>query len=68
MLIGKQLTLDLFSNMSSLPIIVLITVFVGILAGSYPAFFMSSFKPVAVLKGKINSNNNILIQVLLFIP
>ena len=41
-----------------LPLLVALPIAVGLLAGSYPAFFLSSFKPISVLKGPINAGAN----------
>ncbi len=49
---GKELALHWNGSMIlSLLSIALIT---GLLSGSYPALFLSSFNPVAILKGKVN--------------
>ncbi|SFD01914.1 putative ABC transport system permease protein [Chitinophaga sp. CF118] len=52
-LAGKQMVLNLFAANWIFASLVLAAITVGLLAGSYPAFFLSSFEPVKVLKGKI---------------
>lgn len=51
---GKQLTLS--PSPVSLAIILGVTLFTGVIAGSYPALYLSGFNPAAVLKGKLNTS------------
>lgn len=52
----KTIYLDRFSHSWLIPIILLFGLIIGVLAGSYPAFFLSAFKPIAVLKGHLLAN------------
>lgn len=57
-LTGKNFGLTIFKNPVLLTGVFLLVFITGLLAGSYPAFFLSSFKPVAVLKGKFIVTKN----------
>ncbi|MGE5347834.1 MAG: ABC transporter permease, partial [Actinomycetota bacterium] len=65
-LLDVNLNLGLLSDWYVIPALILFSVFVGILAGSYPAFYMSSFNPYEVLKGtmKTSSRNTNLRRIL----
>lgn len=53
---GKQIVLNPLDNGFIVLAFLFITFFVGVLAGTYPAFFLSGFQPTLVLKGKFISN------------
>lgn len=52
-LLGSHAHLGLFSNWYTIPVLIIFSVIVGLLAGIYPAFYLSSFAPVKVLRGKV---------------
>jgi putative ABC transport system permease protein len=52
---SKALTIQSLLNVRIFPLLLALPFVVGLLAGSYPAFFLSSFQPIQVLKGKINA-------------
>jgi putative ABC transport system permease protein len=53
-----QLELNLLSNPLLLPLIVGLIIVVGVISGSYPAFYLASFNPVKVLKGSSQSKGH----------
>ena len=52
-LVERQLDMRLIYDLNLIPNLAIMVFLLGIISGSYPALFMSSLQPVAVLKGKI---------------
>ena len=62
-----DLSFSLFSSWINLPAMIIITVMIGIIAGSYPSFVLSSFKPVAVLSGLHKGSRKSLLRSILVV-
>jgi len=50
---GKHITLSFLEDRTLFAGFLAMALLTGLIAGSYPAFYLSSFNPVAVLKGKL---------------
>lgn len=58
-LLNKHLTLNFSENLFLYIGLALLSLFVGIISGAYPAVFLSSFRPVDVLKGEFKMGSQI---------
>ncbi|NJK85818.1 MAG: FtsX-like permease family protein [Bacteroidales bacterium] len=60
-----HLQLNFFSSWYIVPLLIFLAIAVGILAGSYPSFYLSSFNPVSIIAGfKKGSKKSVLRSVL----
>ena len=50
---SMRLTLDFFNNLGLWFFLGGLFAFIGLISGSYPAFYVSSFEPSAILRGKL---------------
>jgi putative ABC transport system permease protein len=55
--IRRDLSLDFINNLYTIPLLIIFILIVGLLAGSYPAFYLSSFQPVQVIKPSYSGKN-----------
>jgi len=66
-LVEKDLSLDIMRDPAVLLGISGLTIVTGVISGSYPALFLSSFKPVKVLKGTAVSSRGFLRKALVIV-
>jgi putative ABC transport system permease protein len=57
-LAGKEISSGIFSHPWYLLLLLGVSILIGIFAGLYPALVLSSFKPVAVLKGRFSAGTS----------
>lgn len=66
---GKSISFGSLMEPSTFVLLVAVIIFVGFVGGSYPAFYLSKFNPVDVLKGRLSkgSSNVVLRRILVLL-
>jgi putative ABC transport system permease protein len=68
LLSGKSISFQTLFEPDSFLILIGIILFVGLLGGSYPAFYLSKFNPVSILKGSLSkSSSNVTLRRILIV-
>lgn len=52
-LVGRQLSMPYLDNAAVIPSLLALGLVVGLISGSYPAFFLSSFQPISVFRENV---------------
>ncbi|MCI0692122.1 ABC transporter permease [candidate division KSB1 bacterium] len=61
-ILGKSLAIRYSQNLPFLSGLVITTILVGVISGSFPAFFLSAFRPAEVLKSKLKSDKTAILR------
>ncbi len=64
-LAGMKLSFDFDNNIYYFSGLIILAVLIGLISGSYPAFFLASFVPVKVLKGKDSKSGKNMVRKIL---
>ncbi len=54
---GKDLEIGYLNHWYAIPSLIALTLVIGILSGSYPAFYLSSFRPAEIIQSKIHNGS-----------